>query len=194
MAEESGGEQMRKGSAILAVSLALTIASLAGAGDKPATIKLVRPTATAQWTVTRSDFGGFTEFSGSVWVKGTLVAGWLREFDSNVPNEMVIWLKIDEKSVASLPAFFQPQMPQDRPDGLVKIENVEEALGIAFPPVQLAQFRKQEFRTLKVDASFLIRDYKLLRECDHTYAFANLTAIETPNMLTADNRRVSEGC
>lgn len=137
----------------------------------------------------------FAEFSGQVWVAGTVVGRWPAGATNKNYKEPDYLLVPDRDSVAKLPYFVLREPPYFNQYKVrsIALFNGANALRIAAGEVQTRRLLERRANQVRVMGRFLIEDYVVGVECDASWAKAVLVKAELPDKEARFNT-LQEGC
>ncbi|MDP3701619.1 MAG: hypothetical protein Q8R72_12020 [Hylemonella sp.] len=137
----------------------------------------------------------FAEFSGQVWVAGTVVGRWPAGATNLNYKEPDYLLVPDQDAAAQLPYFVLREPPYFNQYKVRSIEliNGAKALRIAAGEERTRRLLERRVNHVRVSGRFLIEQYVVGVECDAPWAKAILVKAELPEQAAASNA-VPEGC
>ena len=160
---------------------------VAGAVNAQERAVLVQPVGTHLLLTKLATEESSAEFSGKMWVTGTLIGQWpggAQNTDTKNPEFVLI---PDRPSRAALP-YFKLQLPNQLIRyrvTVVDVENGEEALTMAGQRSTVELLRDRKIDEAKVVGSFLIGEYGVSVECDSPYAHAKVEEVRIPSAKLA---------
>jgi hypothetical protein len=137
----------------------------------------------------------FAEFSGKVWVTGTVIGRWSTVAMNTTDKEPDYLLVPDQGSVDQLPYFVLHEPPYFNRYKVRSIEllNGAEALRIAAGEEQVRRLLERRVIQVRMNGRFLIDQYVVGVECDAPWAKALLVKADSSQQVAKYNA-VPEGC
>ncbi|MEW6563350.1 MAG: hypothetical protein AB1400_08995 [Pseudomonadota bacterium] len=132
--------------------------------------------------------GIFAEFSGRIWVSGTLVAQWLRGVDEEADNTLDIRLLPDAASIKMLPYF------ESYPVKQIDLENETEVLKMAVESSVMTKLLHKEIKIVKAEGKFLLGNYIVGVDCNAPWARARVVKAKIPKPLNLTGTPDQVGC
>lgn len=166
------------------------------AQSQEAASRLVQPTGTSLKLVDlRNTQELRAEFSGAVWIEGTLIVEWTdgSERAANPAPEYRIVPKATSK--ARLPYFVVNDPPYRNSYKVrsIEIENGDEALLLAIGREAAERFIEQKRSVVRVTGRFQLEAFSVGVECDAAWAKAKVLRVQLPKN-GAKSQTTSEGC
>lgn len=142
---------------------------------KPSTLTVASVAATNQH---------HAEFSGQIWVTGTLYVEWLGGKKPTAEYRLIP----DAKSRKQLPHFSRYGVTW------VGINNGPAALQMAVSPSAFQHVMDRQLKVFKVTGAWQLDGYAVGIECDAPYAYANVAAVDIPDQKVVASIDRPETC
>jgi hypothetical protein len=130
----------------------------------------------------------YAEFTGRIWVTGTLVAQWVVGVDETEANTFEVLLVPDASSIGRLPHF------KGYPVEDIIPENPKAALRLAFDETTRRRLERKDVLVAKAPGFFQLARYVVGVECDSPWSRSMIVGVKVRQPLIFASDAHENGC